>query len=241
MVSNWEPAHSLVEDAVSGAKIGAAPSLLAQSPACLSASGEGEGPVCSQLALLWCLFHPLFCDRAMLCVRAFFSSLVIPQFGLLSHLNSLRLSSGHSGLVLTLSTNYAAHASLSSPCLLVVDASLWATSPLTAVVRCMFCFVFLFFVFFFQLCCHLRFQNSSQTRLSEVSYTSETSPPSRLPPQDGSLSLTLLCLLLSFIFCPTSFQREWAVFRDAWSPLPAFRSFFFFVFVFFCGSCSAFR
>ena len=141
MVSNWEPAHSLVEDAVSGAKIGAAPSLLAQSQACLFASGEGEGPVCSQLALLWGLFHPLFCDRAMLCVRAFFSSLVIPQFGLLSHLNSLRLSSGHSGLVLTLSTNYAAHASLSSPCLLVVDASLWATSPLTAVVRCMFYFI----------------------------------------------------------------------------------------------------
>ena len=99
----------------------------------------------------------------------------------------------------------------------------------------------LFYFIFFQLCCHLRFQNYSQTRLSEVSYCLETSPPSLLPPQDGSLSLTLFCLLLSFIFCPTSFQREWAVFRDAWSPLPAFRSFFVFVFVFFCGSCSAFR
>ena len=149
---------------------------------------------------------------------------MIPQFGLLSHVSSLRLSSGHSGLVLTLSTNYAAHASLSSPCLLVVDVSLWATSPLTAVVRCMFCFVL--FCFFFHLCCHLRFQNPLQTCLWEVSYCLETSP-SRLPPQDESLSLTFLCLLLSFIFCPTSFHREWAVFLDAWSLLPAFRRSFF--------------
>ena len=33
----------------------------------------------------------------------FFSSVAIPQFGLLSHVSSLRLSSGHSGTVLTLS------------------------------------------------------------------------------------------------------------------------------------------
>ena len=33
----------------------------------------------------------------------FFLSLAIPQFGLLSHVSSLRLSSGHSGPVLTLS------------------------------------------------------------------------------------------------------------------------------------------
>ena len=38
-VSNWEPAHSLVEEAVSGAKI--APFRLWLLPACLSASGGG--------------------------------------------------------------------------------------------------------------------------------------------------------------------------------------------------------
>ena len=59
-----------------------------------------------------------------------------------------------------------------------------------------------------------------------VSWCLETSPPSRLPPQDGSLSLTLLSLFLSFIFCPTSFWREWAAFLGAWCPLLAFRSCF---------------
>ena len=43
---------------------------------------------------------------------------------------------------------------------------------------------------------------------------------------DGSPSLTLLSLFLSFIFCSVSFQREWAVFLGAWCPLPVFRSCF---------------
>ena len=47
-----------------------------------------------------------------------------------------------------------------------------------------------------------------------------------LPPRDGSPSLTFLSLFLSFIFCPTSFQRKWAAFLGAWCPLPAFRSCF---------------
>ena len=34
----------------------------------------------------------------------------------------------------------------------------------------------------------------------------------RLPSQDGSLSLPLLSLFLSFIFFPTSFQRQWLLF-----------------------------
>ena len=48
----------------------------------------------------------------------------------------------------------------------------------------------------------------------------------RLPSWDGSLSLPLLSLFLSFIFCATSFQREWAAFLGAWYALPAFRSCF---------------
>ena len=50
----------------------------------------------------------------------------------------------------------------------------------------------------------------------------ETSP-SWLPPQDGSPSLILLSLSLSFIFCPNSFWREWGVFPGAQCPLPSFR------------------
>jgi len=107
LVSNWEPAHSLVEDATSGAEI--APCLPALAficlPLCLWQRG---GPVHSQLGLLWYLLNPLFCEQARLCLRlelftrkfslSFFSlSLAIPQFAFLSHVSSLRLSSGHSG------------------------------------------------------------------------------------------------------------------------------------------------
>ena len=48
-------------------------------------------------------------------------------------------------------------------------------------------------------------------------------PLLRLLSQDGSLSLNLLFLFLSFIFCPTSFRRQWAAFLGAWCPLPEFR------------------
>ena len=68
LVSNWEPAHSLVEDAVSGAKI--APCLLALAvthlPLCL---WWGDGPVHSWLDLLWCSLNPLFCEWARLCFK----------------------------------------------------------------------------------------------------------------------------------------------------------------------------
>ena len=37
----------------------------------------------------------------------------------------------------------------------------------------------------------------------------------RLPSQDGSLSLPLLSLFLSFVFFPTSFRRQWAAFLGA--------------------------
>ena len=58
-----------------------------------------------------------------------------------------------------------------------------------------------------------------------VSWCLETSLL-RLPPPDRSPSLTLLSLSLSFIFCPTSFRRQWAAFLGAWWPLPSFRSCF---------------
>ena len=149
MVSNWEPARSLVEDAVSGAKI--SPCLPALAVAHLPPAGGG--PVCSRLTLLWYSLSPLFCEWALECLRLelfmgkfslsvflfFFLSLSLwlSQFGLLSHVNSLRLSSGHSGPVLTL-TN-AARTSLFRPRLLVVDTSVWATSPLGVAVRCIIC------------------------------------------------------------------------------------------------------
>ena len=65
-----------------------------------------------------------------------------------------------------------------------------------------------------------------------VSWCLKFSPLLRLPSQDGSLSLPLLSLFLSFIFCPTSFWRQWAAVLGAWCPLPAFRS---------CGISSVFK
>ena len=51
---------------------------------------------------------------------------------------------------------------------------------------------------------------------------------SRLPSQDGAQSLPRLSLFffLSFIFFPTSFQRQWVAFLGACCPLLAFRSCF---------------
>ena len=70
LVSNWEPAHRLVEDAISGAKI--APYVPALAVACLPLClWWGDGPVPSQLALLWYSLNPLFCEWARLCLRAF--------------------------------------------------------------------------------------------------------------------------------------------------------------------------
>ena len=74
----------------------------------------GDGPVRSQLTLLWCLFNSLFCEQVWLCLRLELcreSSLSLSFLSLSSHPtvwaaisgSSLRLSSGHSGPVLTLS------------------------------------------------------------------------------------------------------------------------------------------
>ena len=92
--------------------------------ACLSP--EGDGPVCSRLSL----FSPLFCAQAWLCLRLGLALPVVAilQSSLLAQVSSLRLPSGHSGLVLTLSD--AALASLPSPRLLVVGAGVCAASLL---------------------------------------------------------------------------------------------------------------
>ena len=144
MVRNWEPAHSLVEDAVSGAEI--APYLLAlavtHQPPCLWCR---DGLVCHQLALLWYSLSPLFCEQARLRVSAFARKVLLaPLLGKCFYFLSLWLSHNlgcylmlapsvcpqgiqawylNTWYLLTLRTNDAAHASLSSPCSLVVDAS----------------------------------------------------------------------------------------------------------------------
>ena len=107
----------------------------------------------------------------------------------------------HSGTNLTLSN--AAHASLFSPHLLVVDASLWDTSPLGVSVRHLICGFYLF-IFSSWLCCPLRFQNSPKTRWWEGfpvfgNFSSFTTPSL------GWVSIpNSFVSLFTFIFCPTS-------------------------------------
>ena len=137
-------------------------------------------------------------------------SLAIPQFGLLYHISSLRLPSGHSGLVLTLSN--AADTSLFSPRLLVVYASIWATSLLGVAVRHVICHFIYLFIFPPSYVAVRDSKTPHRPNGERVSWCLETSPLLRLPFWDGSLSLTLLFLFLSFIFCPTSFQRQQAAF-----------------------------
>ena len=71
-------------------------------------------------------------------------SLAIPQFKLLSHISSLRLPSGHSGPVLTLSN--AARSSPFRPHLLGANASIWGTFPLGVAFRHVICGFYLFFL-----------------------------------------------------------------------------------------------
>ena len=154
----------MVEDAVSGAKIALFRLSATPLPSCLW-PGMGWPATC----LLWYWLSPLFCEQALQCLRlglfmrnfslSFFFSL--SEFGLLSHIRSLRKPSGHSGLVVTLSN--AARASLFSPSLLVADMSIWASSVLGVAIRQVICGFYLFIYFSSRLCCSLRFQNSPQT------------------------------------------------------------------------------
>ena len=154
MASDWEPVHSLVEDAGLWGR-GCSSPLPSGSACCMPPSL----PLVGERGLYTVGWLSSFGIRSILCsvrrpgcvlepfVEKFSLSFFLfgdPQCGLLSYLSSLRLSSGHSGLVLTLSTDYAARAFLSSPCSLVTDMSLWATFQLATVVRCVFCEVLFF-------------------------------------------------------------------------------------------------
>ena len=109
-----------------------------------SASG-GAGPVRSLRALLWTCSVPLFCEPPAVCSgRLIFSlSFAVPQFKLESHKCSLRLPSGRSGPVLTLSN--AARSSPFQRHLLVADAGVWGTFLLGVAFRHVICGFYLLF------------------------------------------------------------------------------------------------
>ena len=119
---------------------------------------------------------------------------------------------------------HAACASLFSPCLLLVDVSVWATSPLRVEVRSVFCGFFFFFPLLVMLPSEIpKLPTDPLVRGFPGVWKL---PLLRLPSRDGSPSLTLLSLFLSFVFCPTSFRIQWAAFLGVCCHLPVVRSCF---------------
>ena len=86
----------------------------------------------------------------------------VPQSGLLAQVSSLRLPSGHSGWVLTLSN--AAHTSLSSPHLLVADAGICTASLLGELPLAPNLWVLIIYLFFLPVMLPLCFQGLPQTQ-----------------------------------------------------------------------------
>ena len=131
------------------------------------------------------------------------------------------MPSGHLGPVLTLSN--ATCSSPFCPHLLVADVGIWGTFLLRVAFRNVICEFYLFFL---------------PVRLPSEIQKLPPDPPVRgfpgdwklpllwLPSRDGSPSLALLSLFLSFIFCPTSFWRWWAAFLGTWYLLLVVRSCF---------------
>ena len=179
------------------------PSLPLSPPPCLLPP-VGDGPFRRRLALLWNFSVPLFFELLAVCLGwlIFSLSLAIPQFKLLSHVSSLQLPSGHSGLVLTLSN--AARSSVFRPYLLVADAGVWRTFLLGVAFRHVICG---FYLFFLPVRLHSKIRKLSPDPPVRRFPGVWKLPLLQLPSQDGSPSLALLSLFLSFIFCPTSFRR----------------------------------
>ena len=132
---------------------------------------------------------------------------VIPQSGLPAQVSFLRLPLEHSGLVLTLSI--AAHTSLPSPCLLVLGAGVsvlllhWGSYHWAHNLWVLIIYLFLFPVMFPSVV--PRISTDSAVRV----FPGVWKPLFlRLLSQDRAQSLPLLSLFLSFIFFPTSFQRQ---------------------------------
>ena len=138
---------------------------------------------------------------------------------LLSYVSSLRLSSGHSVLVITLSMQPA------PPC--PAPACWWQMQASGLLLSWELWYSVGFFFSFFPGYVALWDSKTPHRPTDErVSCCLETSPPSWLPPWNRPPSLTLLCLFCLLYFVLPPFWREWASFWCAWCPPPAFISCF---------------
>ena len=109
--------------------------------------------------------------------------------------------------VILLFLSNATHSSPFSPQLLVADVSVWGTFLLAVSFRHVICGFYLFFL-------PVRMSSKIQKLPPDLPVKGFPSvwklPVLRPPSWEGSPFLALLSLFLSFIFCPTSFQRQWA-------------------------------
>ena len=109
---------------------------------CFQWGWAGQQPASSSLDL----FRPFVLRMASSVFGPvnFLSLFCYPTVQVVSHKSSLRLPSGHSGPVLTLSNT--GHSSLFRPHLLVADAGVWGTFLLGVAFRHVICWFYLFFL-----------------------------------------------------------------------------------------------
>ena len=131
---------------------------------------------------------------------------------------------------------YPKHAdcvSLFSPCLLVVNASVWATSLLGVAIRPEICGVYLFIYFSSRLRCPLRFQNSPQTCQWE-GFLMFGNFSFRFPsPGQVSVPESFVSLFIFYILSYLLSKRMGCLSRGLVSSTSIQKLF--------CGSCSAFK
>ena len=118
---------------------------------------------------------------------------VFPTLFVLCRISPLSVSSWHSTLVLSLRTDNAACTSAPRPHLLWVDVSMRATSQLVIAVHCDLCGGF----FPVMLSSEIP-ELPTDPASDRVCYYVETSPPSWLPPQDGSPFVFILFYLFIY-------------------------------------------
>ena len=139
LVSNWEPAHNLVEDAISGAEIAPCLPALAVNSSRGMGLWWGDGPDCSQLALLW---YSFLCGKVLSLSLSLFSLRLSYSLGCYL---KLAPSDCPQSIQARSSTEACNHHLLVQPRSLVADASIQAGSPLEVAVRHIICGVFKIF------------------------------------------------------------------------------------------------
>ena len=166
-----------------------------------------RGMFCSRLSL----FSPLFCERAWWCLRLGlpFCVVVIPKSGLLAQVSSLRLCSGHSGQILTLQCSL--HLPSQAPaCKWWLQASAlllhWGSYHWAPNLWGLIIYLFFLPVMLPSVLPRLTTDLAVRVFLVFGNFSLFKTPF----PGWSSIPTSCVSFFLSFIFFPTSFQRQWA-------------------------------